>query len=1291
MFEFSEDFLRSIMAEHLISDAELNTLRLALNGKTAKEIAETLSVSAPAVRKRLGAIYSKFQIPGDTPGKLEALKRQLKQKQESQTHGSPSGFENIPDVSTGFSGRVQELQDLEQWIVKDQCRLIAILGMGGIGKTSLAVKLALGVRQQFDHFVWQGFRHGQSPEEFLRELLIALADCPKSNVSKSGLPDTFKDQLSLLLNCLQTHRYLIVLDSMESILRESDRAGHYQPEFKNYGNLLWELGIVGHQSCVVITSREKPKEIAILQGRNLPVRSLSLKGLDAEEAKDLFEYKGEFEFKAQWDELVKRYGGNPLALKIIAASIGELFGGNVAEFLNFLQQTREQLFGDVRNILEEQFERLSALEKEIMYWLAINYPTAQPPTSSFIINLGQDILSPVSPVEILEATESLIRRSLIDLDEDSKMFRLQPVVIKYTLERLIYYAAEEVKQAANSKSDLYILRRYAFLKACSSDSLREQQFRLILQPLADHLLKELIDLHQINRQCFRILDGLRYKSDLEIGYTAGNLLNLFVQLGSASSYARRRANRRLEPESEKNLGQELNVDLTRPEILDWSGLVIRQAYLPNVNLPDLDFTNSQFIDTVFRESFGNVFSVTFSPNGIYLAAGHSRGDIHLWRIDEQLTFLAQLCGKNRRNLLLVGPLKCHHYWVNALDFSPDSRRLASGSQDETLKIWEIETKTCLDINSQAGRVWSVAWRPDGQVLASGCENKQVKLWDTKTGKCLKTLSGHNQRVRSVAWSPDGQWLASGGSDCTVRIWDAVTGDFQFVLEGHAETVMAVTFAPNPDTDAHPLLATASEDATIKLWDLSSRKCLRTLTGHSDRLISLAFSPDGQVLASAGKDRQIILWLVETGDSLTVLKGHHNRVWSVAFHPNGKTLVSGSDDQTIKLWDVNSSVLQTATPDSRAANSIMSYTTLVGYANQFWSVDFSPDGRWLATGSDDKVVRLYNTSTGVRTQRLEEHTKQVRSVAFSRDGSLLASGSDDQTVRLWDVKHAHCQKRLRQHTKAVRAVAFSPDGKTLASGSDDSKLKLWDVQTGQCLRSWTAYEPGGVLTLAFSSNGQLLASGGEDTVVKLWTLHPDKMGTNRNLPLSDPEVCLLEGNEGWVWAVAFSPNGKVLASGGEDNLIRLWNPETAECFQCLQGHKSWIRSLAFTPDGKTLISGSADNTVKFWDVETATCVETLDQHNNWVTSVAVSPDGHQFASGSADETVRLWDLTTPTPQITIDPLHAQRPYEKMKITGIQFPHLNGVLNSREIKLEDKSKVRNAIAAQKGTLRLLGAEE
>ncbi|MCA2973777.1 MAG: hypothetical protein IM337_07130 [Microcystis sp. M110S1] len=288
-----------------------------------------------------------------------------------------------------------------------------------------------------------------------------------------------------------------------------------------------------------------------------------------------------------------------------------------------------------------------------------------------------------------------------------------------------------------------------------------------------------------------------------------------------------------------------------------------------------------------------------------------------------------------------------------------------------------------------------------------------------------------------------------------------------------------------------------------------------------------------------------------------LEGHDNSVLSVNFSPDGKTLVSGSDDKTIKLWNVETG---------------KEIRTLYGHDNSVTSVNFSPDGKTLVSGSDDNTIKLWNVETGQEIRTLYGHDSYVSSVNFSPDGKTLVSGSYDKTIKLWDVETGQEIRTLYGHDSYVWSVNFSPDGKTLVSGSDDKTIKLWNVETGQ-------------------------------------------------------EIRTLKGHDSSVLSVNFSPDGKTLVSGSDDKTIKLWNVETGQEIRTLKGHDNSVNSVNFSPDGKTLVSGSWDYTIKLWNVETGQEIRTLKGHDFYVNSVNFSPDGKTLVSGSADKTIKLWNLGT----------------------------------------------------------------
>jgi WD40 repeat protein len=326
-------------------------------------------------------------------------------------------------------------------------------------------------------------------------------------------------------------------------------------------------------------------------------------------------------------------------------------------------------------------------------------------------------------------------------------------------------------------------------------------------------------------------------------------------------------------------------------------------------------------------------------------------------------------------------------------------------------------------------------------------------------------------------------------------------------------------------------------------------------------------------------------------------GHQGNIGSVVFSPDGKTLASASDDNTVKLWNVEKHTLQ---------------KTLVGHQDGVRSLSFSPDSKILASASNDGTVKLWNFFNGTVLKTIKAHNDVVASVSFSPDGKILASASKDGTVKLWDVNRATELKTLRGYRDWVLSVTFSPDGKTLAFSSGDRTVKLWNVEdntvrTLKAHRHW-------VRNVRFSPDGKVLASSSEDGTVKLWNVKDGKLQKT------------LEGHNARVSGLSFSPDGKTLASSGEDNTIKLWHVENLEgvLLETLRGPSARVAEVSFSPDGKTLASAGSDNTVRLWNLEDVR-LQTLASHQDAIGTIRFSPDGKILASASLDDTVKLWNV------------------------------------------------------------------
>jgi WD40 repeat protein/DNA-binding SARP family transcriptional activator len=1050
------------------------------------------------------------------------------------------------DVSV-FYGRETERSTLQHWIVRDRCRLVVLLGMGGIGKTTLAVKLAQDIQHEFECVIWRSLRNAPLLETLLAELVPFV-----SNQQETRL------EAGQLIHWLRSRRCLVILDNAETLFQPGDRAGQYRSGYESYRELFKMLCEVQHQSCVLLTSREKPSEIAVLEGAEA-VRSLPLDG-SPQTAQALIEAKGLFGSAVDKQTLAEQYGYNPLALKIVASSIQDIFDGDIEQFL----QQNAILFNGVRQLLEEQFKRLSDLEQTIMIWLAINREWTA------IAELAEDIIPSVSRANLLEALESLRRRSLIERrtpkgeTKPRSSYTQQSVVMEYVTDTLTKQIAIEL-----ATKRVVLLNSYALIKTTVKDYVRDSQIRLILDAIANKLYHAL-NTSLLKEQLQETLQQICSNAILASGYATGNLINLCVHL-------------------------ELN-------LTGWnfSRLTIRHAYLQAKTLHQVDFTQANFVQSVFTQTFGTVFCAAFSPDGQFLAIGELNGRICFWRVaDNQL----------------IATVQGHADMVRSVSFNPDGTILASASFDRTVKLWDVQTNRLIStLEGHTAWVSSVSFNPDGTILASASFDRTVKLWDVQTNRLISTLEGHTAWVSSVSFNLDGTILASGSSDSTVKLWDVGTGQLLMTLEGHRGQVWSVDF--NPDST---ILASGSFDQTIRLWNVQTGQLLTILEGHTNWVLPVCFSPDGMMLASASSDRTIKLWDVQTKQLLSTLQRHRESVLSVCFSPDGTLLASGSEDHTVKLWDLNTKQL---------------ISSFQGYANWILSSSLTPNGTMLATGSQDHTVKLWDLSTGKILNTLQGHTGWVWSVCFSPNGTLLASSSEDCTIKLWDRQTGKLLHTLQGHTNLVRSVYFSPDGMMLASGSFDQTIKLWNVATGQLIDSLEEHTSS-VWSVCFSPDGTTLASGSSDRTVKLWNVQT-KMLLNTLIGQADP-----------LWSVCFSPDGTMLASGSYDCTVKLWDVATGKILNTLEGHTAQVTSVSFSPDGTMLASSSYDCTVKLWEVTTGRTLHTLEGHTNWVLSVIFS-HSNVLISSSADETIRIWDIQTGN---CLNILRADRPYEGMNITDV----------------------------------------
>jgi WD40 repeat protein len=1068
--------------------------------------------------------------------------RSTKSPQQQPADDRHLSWGEAPDVSI-FYDRTTELKTLDEWITKDRCRIIEILAMGGMGKTAVAVKLAQQLSTEFDFVIWRSLLNAPPLSNLLAEIIALLSQ--QQEIALAIDPIT---HLARLIHYLQQHRCLLVFDNVESVLL-SESPRNYLAGYEGYGELFRQVAECSHQSCLLLTSREQIAEVANFAGNGLPVRILPLSGLSIAAGMSILDDKGLSLPIDKAQELVDLYAGNPLALKIISTSILEVFGGQITEFL----EQGIAVFNGIRILLEHQFNRLSPVEKQIVFWLAINREWVS------VKDLQSDLWPTVSTAKILESLEYLQGRSLIEAKNGR--FTQQPVVMEYAIEKLLLAVKTEVCNLTPQ-----MLLYYALMKAQAKDYVRESQIRVIVQPLLTMLHADLGRRESIERRLQQILAQFTAGSFVAASYGAGNCLNLLCQLQS---------------------------DIAG---LDLTGLSIRQADLRDLPLHQVNLTDTNLETSLFAESIGDIYTLAISPDDRLVVNSGSDGKISVWEIE------------TGRNLLNI---KAHHTHILGLAFTANGKQLISASLDRYIKVWDLDNGICLRSWQSLAPIYKIDLSDDDLTLACSGENGDVLLWNIATGELLKKLVGHTGNILDVAFQRQGTLLASSSLDSTIKLWDLTTGECILTLAEHTQLIWSVAF-----NALGTQLVSSSFDTSIKLWDVKTGCCLSTMQAHSRAADEGLFSPDGRFIVSASQDSTVRIWTsVRPNDwqCTKVLQGHQNSIWAIAFNSTGKILVSSDHDGVLKFWDLESwQCIKTIRSVPKAFRSLAFHSqdnllisgsedrqirlwdfataqclkTIPAHAAAIWKVLISPQENLLASCGMDGEIKLWNaidkTDLNEQPRLLQKSATFIVAMAFHPQTKILASGSGNNNIYLWNYETGELLRTFDTiEGNVIASLDFHPAGHLLASASHQPEIAIWDVETGKCLQILQGHTDHN-WTLAFHPHGDLLASGGEDRVVRLWNIHTGA-------------CChILTGHDGTITEVAFNPDGTYLASASKDYTVRIWEVATGSCIKILEGHSDLVNFVIYHPDPhrRLLASCSHDETIRLWDTDTWECLKVL---------------------------------------------------------------------------------------------------
>lgn len=580
-----------------------------------------------------------------------------------------------------------------------------------------------------------------------------------------------------------------------------------------------------------------------------------------------------------------------------------------------------------------------------------------------------------------------------------------------------------------------------------------------------------------------------------------------------------------------------------------------------------------------------IFSVSFSADGQFLASADNDGIIHLW----------DLSGKEQKRF------EGHKGSIRSISFSSNDELLASAGSDGTVRLWNLSGSQKALLEGHQGWVSGIAFSPDSKLLVTSGEDDTIRLWKP-SGEKFRDWQGHQNGIDGLDWSPDGERIATAGKDGTVHLWN-LSGDLIRSWQAHQGRVRAIKFNPKPSSQN---LVTVGDDSSVRVWNWAGEKQNEWL-GHRGGVRSVNFSPDGNYIVTGGNDSLGRLWSTD-GKQLAELRGQLGQVNSITFSTDNQHIATGGEDGKVRLWNLSGQQL------TKFRNGP------ADPLGEVKSVRFSPDGQYLVTAEENSLVRLWDLS-GQQRARFDQQSE----VSFApKEQALIAFGKDG-TVRTWNLAGKPIAEWVKDYTAQI--VNFSVDGKRLISVGVDGLVQVWDLNHKPITQIAKFQGYPDAVSVSSSLDGKYIALGRSNGTAGLWSL-------------SGQELSHWDTHHGEIKSMAFHPREQRLATAGRDGIVRFWNFSGKELYR-LEGHQGSIYSLSFSSDGQRLASAGEDGIVRLWAVSSAQQLAQLDVFqyfdHAWIRSVSFSPDNQSLALAIAfregtmptESTVWVWktsDLT-----------------------------------------------------------------